>query len=162
MNDAVHPHDAHGHDHGHHHDDHGHHEAGAHGTMGSYMIGFGLSVFLTAIPFWLVMSGVLGDAQLTGFIIMAFAAVQVVVHMIYFMHMNSRVEGGWSFMAMMLTIVLVVITLSGSMWVMYHLNANMMPHAQRDMGDMNMDMGSTQEMRMQHDMNAMANMSEMP
>jgi cytochrome o ubiquinol oxidase operon protein cyoD len=119
--------------------------------MGSYMIGFGLSVILTAIPFWLVMSNALGNPRLTGFIIMAFAAVQVVVHMIYFLHMNTRVEGGWSFMAMMLTLVLVVITLSGSMWVMYHLNANMMPHDQ-----MQMDMGSTQEMR------TMQNMGEMP
>ncbi|EAT06752.1 Prokaryotic Cytochrome C oxidase subunit IV, partial [Sphingomonas sp. SKA58] len=83
-------------------------------------------------------------------LILAFAAVQVVVHMIYFLHMNSRVEGGWSFMAMMLTIVLVVIVLSGSMWVMYHLNANMMPHA-----DMQMDMGSTQEMRMSNEMSEM-------
>jgi cytochrome o ubiquinol oxidase operon protein cyoD len=148
VSDAV-----HSHGHGHHDD---HHEEGAHGTMGSYMIGFGLSVILTAIPFWLVMSGVLDNPRLTGFVIMAFAAVQVVVHMIYFLHMNTRVEGGWSFMAMMLTLVLVVITLSGSMWVMYHLNANMMPHAQSDMGDMNMDMGSTQEMR------TMSNMSEMP
>lgn len=150
MSHAVH---SHGHSHGHHDD---HHEEGAHGTFGSYMIGFGLSVILTAIPFWLVMSNVLGNPRLTGFIIMAFAAVQVVVHMIYFLHMNTRVEGGWSFMAMMLTLVLVVITLSGSMWVMYHLNANMMPHAQSDMGDMNMDMGPTQEMR------TMSNMSEMP
>jgi cytochrome o ubiquinol oxidase operon protein cyoD len=150
VSDAVHPHG--GHDH---HDDHahGHHDGHSHGSYGSYMIGFGLSVILTAIPFWLVMSGTLGDPQLTGFIIMAFAAVQVIVHMIYFLHMNTRVEGGWSFMAMMLTIVLVVITLSGSMWVMYHLNTNMMPHA---------DMEMSAEMSASHDMNAMANMSEMP
>ncbi len=113
------------------------------------MIGFGLSVILTAIPFWLVMSNVLGNPALTGVIIMAFAAVQVVVHMIYFLHMNTRIESGWSFMAMMLTIVLVVIVLSGSMWVMYHMNNNMMPH-----GDMNMSAT--------HDMSAMQNMSEMP
>lgn len=129
MSDAVHPHDAHGH-----HDDH--HEEGAHGTMGSYMIGFGLSVILTAIPFWLVMSGVLGDPKLTAFVILAFAAVQVVVHMIYFLHMNTRSEGGWSMMALLFTLVLVVITLSGSMWVMYHLNNNMMPHMEHDMSQM--------------------------
>jgi cytochrome o ubiquinol oxidase operon protein cyoD len=128
------------------------------------MIGFGLSVILTAIPFWLVMSGVLGDPKLTGFVILAFAAVQVVVHMIYFLHMNTRVEGGWSFMAMMLTVVLIVITLSGSTWVMYHLNTNMMPHGDMEMsgtmpsdptGEMTHDMAG-------HDMNAMANMSDMP
>ncbi|WP_313803126.1 cytochrome o ubiquinol oxidase subunit IV [Sphingobium sp.] len=144
MSDAV-----HSHDHGHHDDHaHGHHE-GSHGSFGSYMIGFGLSVILTAIPFWLVISGALHDPQLTGAVIMGFAAVQVVVHMIYFLHMNTRVEGGWSFMAMMLTVVLVVIVLSGSLWVMYHLNNNMMPHADMEMSAM-------------HDMSAMRNMSEMP
>lgn len=111
------------------HSAHGHAgETHAHGSMGSYMIGFGLSVFLTAIPFWLVMSGVLGSAQLTAMAILAFAFVQIVVHMIFFLHMNTRSEGGWTMMALIFTVVLVVITLSGSMWVMYHLNHNMMPH----------------------------------
>lgn len=110
-------------------DPHGHAaETHAHGSMGSYMIGFGLSVFLTAIPFWLVMSGVLGSAQLTAMAILAFAFVQIVVHMIFFLHMNTRSQGGWTMMALIFTVVLVVITLSGSMWVMYHLNHNMMPH----------------------------------
>jgi cytochrome o ubiquinol oxidase subunit IV len=57
----------------------------------------------------------------------AFAAVQIVVHMVYFLHMSSRAEGGWSMLALLFTAVLVVITLSGSVWVMYHLNTNMMP-----------------------------------
>jgi len=118
-----------------HHD--GHHADGqAHGTFGSYMIGFGLSVILTAIPFWLVMTGVLGDKQLTAFVILGFAVVQILVHMIYFLHMNTRSEGGWTMLALIFTIVLVVITLSGSIWVMYHLNHNMMPQMQGQMPGM--------------------------
>ncbi len=125
--------------HGQHHDaDHGaHHGDGhAHGTFGSYMIGFGLSVILTAIPFWLVMTGVLGDKQLTAFVILGFAVVQIVVHMIYFLHMNTRSEGGWTMLALIFTIVLVVITLAGSIWVMYHLNHNMMPQMDMSAHDM--------------------------
>jgi cytochrome o ubiquinol oxidase operon protein cyoD len=53
--------------------------------------------------------------------------VQIVVHMVYFLHMNAKVEGGWNMLALIFTIVLVVITLSGSLWVMYHMNTNMMP-----------------------------------
>ena len=109
------------------HDDHHAEGAAGHGTMGSYMIGFGLSVFLTAIPFWLVMSGVIENKTVTGFLVMGFALVQIVVHMVYFLHMNSKSEGGWTVMAMLFTVVVIVITLSGSLWVMYHLNANMMP-----------------------------------
>jgi cytochrome o ubiquinol oxidase operon protein cyoD len=47
--------------------------------------------------------------------------------MIYFLHINRRAEGGWSIMALLFTVVLVLIALSGSMWVMYHMNANRMP-----------------------------------
>ncbi|MBI5132592.1 MAG: cytochrome o ubiquinol oxidase subunit IV [Rhodopseudomonas palustris] len=117
------PVDAHGHDHGH----DAHVAAHAHGTLKSYLIGFGLSVVLTAIPFWLVMGDVLGNKQVTGLVIMAFAAVQIVVHMIYFLHMTTSAEEGWTMMALIFTIVMVVIALSGSLWVMYHLTTNMMP-----------------------------------
>ena len=109
-----------------HGDDH-HDDGGAHGSRRDYMIGFGLSVVLTAIPFWLVMSGVIENKTVTGFLVMGFALVQIVVHMVYFLHMNSKSEGGWTVMAMIFTVVIIVITLSGSLWVMYHLNANMMP-----------------------------------
>ncbi len=107
----------------HHHADH----AASHGTLSTYLLGFVLSVVLTAIPFWLVMSGALPSKQVTALVIMAFAAVQIVVHMVYFLHMNTTSENGWSMMALIFTIVMVVIALSGSLWVMNHLNSNMMP-----------------------------------
>ena len=98
-----------------------------HGSLRSYLIGFGLSVVLTAIPFWLVMSGVLDSRQATALTIMVFAAAQIVVHMIFFLHMSASSENGWTMMALIFTLVIVGITLSGSLWVMYHLNVNMMP-----------------------------------
>ncbi len=105
----------------------GHHPHGAQGTFRSYMTGFVLSVILTAIPFWLVMGNVLNDTLVTSIVVMALAAVQIVVHMIYFLHMNTKSEGGWTFMALVFTLTLVVITLVGSIWVMYHMDQNMMP-----------------------------------
>jgi len=118
---ADHAHDHHG------HDDHHHQDDGFHVSFKGYMTGFILSVVLTAIPFWLVMAKVLPTPKLTGFVILGFAAVQMVVHMIYFLHMNAKVEGGWSMLALLFTVALVVIMLAGSVWVMYHMNANMMP-----------------------------------
>ena len=91
------------------------------------MTGFVLSVILTAIPFSLVMGDVLGNDRITGIVIMGFAVVQIVVHMIYFLHMNTKSEGGWTILALIFTLTLVIITLAGSLWVMYHLNTNMMP-----------------------------------
>jgi len=113
---------------------HGHGAVPAHdgdehplGTMRSYLTGFVLAVVLTAIPFWLVMGNPLGDKLATSIAIMAFAAVQIVVHMIYFLHMNTKSEGGWTFMSLAFTLTLVVVALIGSIWVMYHLDTNMMP-----------------------------------
>lgn len=114
-------------DHAHAHDDHHDDGDAYHATVKGYVIGFVLSVILTAIPFWLVMGKVLPSPKMTGFVILGFAAVQMVVHMIYFLHMNAKVEGGWSLLALLFTVALVAIMLAGSVWVMYHMNTNMMP-----------------------------------
>jgi cytochrome o ubiquinol oxidase operon protein cyoD len=124
-------HDHHGHDHGHGVDHADHLEA--HGSLKDYSIGFILSVILTAIPFWLIMTHQLAPGT-AKFVIIGFAAVQVVVHMIYFLHMNSKSEGGWNLMALILTVILLFIVLTGSIWVMYHLDANMMPNMTNDGG----------------------------
>jgi cytochrome o ubiquinol oxidase operon protein cyoD len=73
------------------------------------------------------MSGALPSKAATGYVIMAFAVAQIVVHMVYFLHMNARSDEGWTMVALVFTLILVVITLVGSLWVMHHLNVNMMP-----------------------------------
>ena len=116
------------HEHDTHHGEHDdHHEGGMHATFKGYVIGFVLSLVLTAIPFWLVMGKVFPSSSVTAIVILAFAAVQIVVHMVYFLHMDAKSEGGWNMLALIFTLVLVVITLAGSLWVMYHMNTNMMP-----------------------------------
>ena len=100
-----------------------------------YLTGFLLSVALTAIPFWLVMAKVLPTPTITTLVILAFAMVQVVVHMVYFLHMNPKSEGGWNLLALIFTAVLLVIVLIGTLWVMHHMNSNMMP-AMHDMQSM--------------------------
>ena len=130
---AAHRHDDHHDgDHGHDHDE----EGAAHSTLKGYVTGFILSVILTAIPFWLVMGNVFEKSSTTALVILGFAAVQIVVHMVYFLHMNTRSEGGWNMLALIFTVVVVVITLSGSLWVMFHMNANMMPMSTHEMKNM--------------------------
>ncbi|MHA4871682.1 cytochrome o ubiquinol oxidase subunit IV [Duganella sp. PWIR1] len=128
---APHNHSEHGH-----HDDHGHGDDGHHGSLKDYAIGFVLSVILTAIPFWLVMTHAFDKSSTTAIVVLAFAAIQVIVHMVYFLHMNGKAEGGWSMLATVFTVVLLVIVLAGSIWVMYHMNANMMPSMGNDVHNM--------------------------
>ena len=122
---------AHGHD-GHDHDD----GDDYHGSVGGYTIGFVLSIILTAIPFWLIMAKVIPSSGMAAFVVLAFAVVQIVVHMVYFLHMNPRSEGGWTLMALIFTLIIVGIAIAGSLWVMHHLNANMMPMTHEMMKNM--------------------------
>ncbi|PIL22023.1 hypothetical protein P775_01615 [Puniceibacterium antarcticum] len=111
--------------------DHDEHEA--HGSYRSYFIGFGLSVVLTLIPFWIVLSEVEINLWLALTIIFGLGAVQIMVHVSYFLHVTVKAEEGWQVMSMVFTGILLLIVLVGSIWVMTHLNNNMMPaHDQID------------------------------
>ncbi|HWU78245.1 MAG TPA: cytochrome o ubiquinol oxidase subunit IV [Rhodanobacter sp.] len=109
-----------------HDDDHGTMHS-SHGSLRGYLTGFVLAAILTVIPFWLVMDHVIASTQATIIIVLGLAAAQIVVHMIYFLHLDTRSENGWNMLAFIFTIVLVVIVLGASIWVMYNENANMMP-----------------------------------
>ena len=104
-----------------------HVEGAPHASFREYMIGFWLSVVLTVIPFWLVLGDVLESANLTIFIIIFFAIMQMIVHMIYFLHLNTKSEAGWIIISLAFTLMLVIIAIAGSVWIMWHLDQNMMP-----------------------------------
>lgn len=115
----------HGHGDGHHDDHHG--DVGPHSSMREYVTGFVLSVILTAIPFWLVMDNVIENRTTAVLVLGGFAVVQILVHMVYFLHMNGKVEGGWTMLSTIFTVVFVAIAIAGTLWVMFHMNTNMMP-----------------------------------
>ena len=60
---------------------------------------------LTAIPFALVMGKGVQNSTALAVVLLAFAAVQIVVHMVYFLHMHARSEGGWNLLALVFTAV---------------------------------------------------------
>ncbi len=77
--------------HGHHEQGHGHDNSGHdHGSYRSYLTGFVLAAILTIIPFAIVMSGGFDSRVLTAVTVIGFAVVQILVHMVYFLHMNTR------------------------------------------------------------------------
>lgn len=103
-----------------------HHED-SHGSMGQLMTGFVLAAILTIIPFALVMSGVEMNRTLLVGIIMLLAAVQIIVHLVYFLNLKNNAEGGWTMAGTLLAVIILAIILVGSLWVMHNMNVNMMP-----------------------------------
>ncbi|MEL6959085.1 MAG: cytochrome o ubiquinol oxidase subunit IV [Pseudomonadota bacterium] len=102
-----------------------HHDT--HGSYRTYIIGFLLSVVLTVIPFAVVMFELEMSLPLALIIIFGMGALQIMVHVQYFLHVDVKAEDGWKFMSLVFTAVLLVIILAGSIWVMFHLQENMMP-----------------------------------
>lgn len=92
-----------------------------------YFKGFLFSVILTVIPFWAVMSGSISDVTTIVALIVGLGAVQVLVHVYYFLHVTVSAEDGWQAMSLLFTAILLGIILVGSIWVMVHLHENMMP-----------------------------------
>lgn len=96
-------------------------------TLHSYLVGFVLSVLLTFCAFGVVLGHVFTNKNITIFCVLICAAIQMIVHLHYYLHLTSTAEKGWTLLSLLFTSMLLVIMLSGSVWVMYHLNHNMMP-----------------------------------
>jgi cytochrome o ubiquinol oxidase operon protein cyoD len=93
----------------------------------SYMIGFVLSIILTAIPFGLVVQqGHYGFGVGTVIAaILVLAVIQVFVHVVYFLHMDRSAEQRWNVVAFAFTVMILVIVVSGSVWIMHNATSNM-------------------------------------
>lgn len=104
---------------------HAHHDGG-HGSVKSYLIGFVLSVVLTAVPFAMTMLHLMPVATLIP-VIIGVGVVQIVVHLVYFLHMNVSSSQVWNNAAFVVALIIVLILIVGTLWVMYHMNHNMMP-----------------------------------
>ncbi len=100
-------------------------EGASHGSLRSYVIGFVLSVILTVIPFAMVMDGSVVHRTIFAVVIVS-AVVQIIVHFIYFLHMNRSSEERWNLVALLFTIMIIAIIVVGSLWIMHHLDLNMM------------------------------------
>lgn len=102
-----------------------------HLTAKPYIIGFGLSLLFTIVPYLLVTKDILSGGVLL-FGLALFAVLQVFVQLIYFLHLGNEKRPRlqtWAFMFMTMVVVIVVF---GSIWIMNSLNYNMAPGHQID------------------------------
>jgi cytochrome o ubiquinol oxidase operon protein cyoD len=104
---------------------HNSHADAGHGSVKSYAIGFILSVILTVIPFGLVMYPSL-PKDMTVLIVVAFAVIQVVVHLYYFLHLDTSEAQRSNVSAGLFTAVVIALLVGLSLWIMFSIHTNMM------------------------------------
>jgi cytochrome o ubiquinol oxidase operon protein cyoD len=95
------------------------------GTVTTYFTGFILALILTGLPFGLVMSGAFSPAA-TIFAIFAAGVLQIVVHLHYFLHLDTSSAARWNVAALLFTILILTLFVGGSLWIMWTLNYRMM------------------------------------
>ena len=101
------------------------HEEEAPGSAFGYVAGFVLAVLLTAAAFGLVMGSML-PAQSAMAVLAVLAFVQIVVHLVFFLHLNTSSGQRWNVMALCYTAVAAIVLIGGTMWVMHNVSMNMM------------------------------------
>jgi len=97
--------------------------------IGSYLIGLGLATLLTVMSFFI--SGttlVWGPSIPVALCVLAIA--QMGVHLIFFLHITSGPDNVNNVMALAFGLLIVGLLMVGSLWIMTHLNHNMLPLGQ--------------------------------
>ena len=92
----------------------------------SYVIGLALALILTGVSFWVASTGVLwGPGVATGLVVLAIA--QMGVHLVFFLHITSGPDNTNNVLALAFGVLIVFLVMVGTIWIMSHMNANMMP-----------------------------------
>jgi cytochrome o ubiquinol oxidase operon protein cyoD len=101
----------------------------AHGSTGrwpSYLIGFALAAGMTAAAFALSTSHWLTPASLVAALVVL-AIGQMIVHLIFFLHITTAPAQKTNILALLLTLLIVSLMVIGSLWIMTQLNSHMVP-----------------------------------
>jgi cytochrome o ubiquinol oxidase operon protein cyoD len=92
----------------------------------SYVIGLGLALVLTGVSFWVASTSSLwGPGVAVGLVVLAIA--QMGVHLVFFLHITSGPDNTNNVLALAFGVLIVFLVMIGTIWIMGHMNANMMP-----------------------------------
>jgi cytochrome o ubiquinol oxidase subunit IV len=103
-----------------------HHAEENHGSIKSYVIGFVLSLLLTFGAYVLVTNHLVENSLLVASLI-TLAAMQLIVQLFFFLHLGQEKKPRWNLVFFLLTTMTILTVVIGALWIMDHLNANMMP-----------------------------------
>ena len=90
-----------------------------------YVIGLVLAALLTAASFYVVGSGLIWAPGIPV-ALAALAVAQMGVHLVFFLHVTSGPDNTNNVLALAFGILIVALVLIGSIWIMAHLDHNLM------------------------------------
>jgi cytochrome o ubiquinol oxidase operon protein cyoD len=92
----------------------------------TYVVGLGLAVLLTAVSFFVSRTTLVwGPSIPVALVVLAIA--QMGVHLVFFLHITTGPDNVNNVMALAFGVLIVLLLLTGSLWILGNMNHNMMP-----------------------------------
>jgi cytochrome o ubiquinol oxidase operon protein cyoD len=91
-----------------------------------YVVGLGLAILFTATSFFIAGTDLVWQPSIPVAIIVL-AIAQMGIHLVFFLHITTGADNANNVLALAFGLLIVFLVIGGSLWIMSHLNANMMP-----------------------------------
>jgi cytochrome o ubiquinol oxidase operon protein cyoD len=96
------------------------------GEMATYLIGLGLAALLTIVSFFIARTTLVWQPSIPV-ALAVLAIAQMGVHLVFFLHITTGPDNVNNVMALAFGVLIVLLVITGSLWIMAHMNHNMMP-----------------------------------
>jgi cytochrome o ubiquinol oxidase operon protein cyoD len=94
--------------------------------VGAYVVGLGLAVLLTAVSFFVSRTTLVwGPSIPVALVVLAIA--QMGVHLVFFLHITTGPDNVNNVMALAFGVLIVLLLLTGSLWILGNMSHNMTP-----------------------------------
>ncbi len=95
-------------------------------ALAAISIGLGLATLLTVVSFFIAGTTLVwGPSIPVALVVLAIA--QMGVHLVFFLHITTGPDNVNNVLALAFGVLIVLLIMAGSLWIMAHLNHNMMP-----------------------------------
>jgi cytochrome o ubiquinol oxidase operon protein cyoD len=96
------------------------------GSLTTYTVGLAFALLLTGASFLVSQTNLLWAPGVpAGLAVLAIA--QMGVHLVFFLHISTGPDNTNNVLALAFGVLIVTLIVSGSLWIMANLNANMVP-----------------------------------
>jgi cytochrome o ubiquinol oxidase operon protein cyoD len=98
---------------------------GVQNAIRGYLVGLALASALTVASFWAARTGLIYGPGVP-IALVALAVAQMGIHLVFFLHITTAPDNTNNVLALAFGILIVFVLVFGTVWVMAHMNHNMM------------------------------------
>jgi cytochrome o ubiquinol oxidase subunit IV len=92
----------------------------------SYLLGLALATLLTVASFYVAGTGLIWAPGIPVALVVL-AVAQIGIHLVFFLHITTSPDSTNNVLALAFGVLIVTLVVAGSLWIMAHLNQNMLP-----------------------------------